>query len=146
MELKKPSYSSHAIVVDDEWILYFELNKKLWGKISLFWWWLDLWETHINAIIRELEEEIFITAKEKDFVYIEKSWPKKFPKWIIISEIYALLISTWVWKIISNSDTVIKLKYDDLKLKSASDFVIEKEEFLWRIEKSLSLLKIKIWI
>lgn len=146
MKTDNINYSSHAIIIDDEWYIYLERNKKLWWRISLFWWWLETWETHIDWIVRELGEEVFIKANVNDFKYIETNWPKKFPKGVFITEIYALKISSWVWKIISNLDTVIKIKYDDLSKNENAVFVIEKEEFLWRIEKSLNLLNIKIWI
>jgi 8-oxo-dGTP pyrophosphatase MutT (NUDIX family) len=106
---------AHAIVFSSDLEnVFFEKNKRFDWKLTFFWWKIEEWEDKIDAIIRELYEEIWITFSRIDFIEFIINDELIIEDIRFIWTIYILLITnSQIDKLLSNPKN-ISIQYNDI--------------------------------
>ena len=94
---------SNAIIYHDEKILVVDKNKWYWEILTILpWWKLDEWESLIESLKRELEEELSVYNIQIDEVLWKISWNS--PTLNIKSNVTFYKVNIGNQKIITNAE------------------------------------------
>lgn len=103
----------------DEYLL---LSRPTWQKWFL-WWWVEQWETPLQAMQRELMEEVWYT----DFSVIDQIWNPIFSHFQHPSKNINLLAKTYFFFIQLHSAERVKVSEEELQ--KHSELRVEKSAF-----------------
>jgi len=94
---------------------------KYWEEWSFFWWWLEHWEDSKQALIREMNEELWFNIESWDIKYLWEIvhftdfWVEyhRYLYWINIPEnITEIDDKEWSWAYFFDLEEVKKLKFN----------------------------------
>ena len=137
--MNEVNYSSQVAIIDANWNLYLENNQRIW-KVSFYWWKIEENETPIEAAKREIAEETWLIITPWGLISIWQDWPKVFPKWTFISNLFVYYITNEVWEILEYEKKSIKipLSYILDELLNQDKFAFDLLEFKKRLVLLLS--------
>lgn len=104
----------NKILLQERW--YYS---KKWEEWAFFGWWMEIWETHFEAVCREIKEELDLDITEFDYKYIWK-FRSEFPDRITYRNVYFIktnleetdfTVLEWVWAKYFNINEARTLKF-----------------------------------
>lgn len=127
--------SSQVIILDEDNNIYLENNKK-YNCVSLFWWKIEVLEEPVEAIIRELKEELDLIVSIDCLDFIERE-TENLKHWKFKSYLYLLRISNESWEyILDEKYDSFKLKFEDFD-KKIGKTMIEKNNLKRKLKSVL---------
>jgi len=78
---------------------------KNWEDWAFFWWWIELWETPLEAFFREAKEELDLDMKKFDYKYLWE-YIFEYPERIVCRNLYFIetkletldfTVLEWAW-------------------------------------------------
>lgn len=75
---ERKKYISIFIPYNDDWKIFIQYRKNIsltWEKYWFFWWWIEEWETPLEAVLRESNEETNFNLIKEDFIFL---WQSKY--------------------------------------------------------------------
>ncbi len=132
--------SSQAIVIDTIWNMYLENNKKT-QRLSFIWGKLEEDEEHINAIIREIKEELWLDFDEERFVWGDLQPVREIPNvWKWRSLYYILIVTQKEAEDILHNTDIRKYTLSDLQTLEWEPFCLPRDIFLEQIQRALQFI------
>lgn len=124
------NWKNQLLLQDRKWI------SKYWEEWSFFGWWIEEWETHLQAAKREAKEELNIDLNNENIKYL----------WVVDNQIES------IWKEYTRYVYLIRTDkkesdFIDLEWSWAKFFDINKIselKFNTKIKDEINLLKINI--
>ncbi len=132
--------SSQAIVIDTIWNMYLENNKKT-QRLSFIWGKLEGDEEYINAIIREIKEELWLDFDEERFVWGDLQPVREIPnvwKWKSLN--YILIVTQKEAEDILHNTDIRKYPLSDLQTLEWEPFSLPRDIFLEQIQRALQFI------
>lgn len=129
-------YTSHALIVDEANNLYLENNPRV-EAISMWGGKREWDETPLQTIARELSEEVGIGFRKEDLMEVGTDSGEVVQWNEFISTLFLVRANKKVVATILNNPNAFKTTLEALR-ENPGPFVIEKSNFIARIEEALS--------
>ena len=132
------NYSAQAIVIDEDSNIYLENNTVIWS-LSFIGWKLEKWENAIEALKREIGEELWLYLPDMRFLDWELQPKRVFAGISWVSTYFILQLSDSEVQKIEKQANIDINTYDFSTLERLEDdmFPIERIAFLQQIQRAL---------